>query len=289
MFKVTPMKKTNWLLTLCILWLPSPLLAQSCNGVWSLTQLNNGPIEFDKSGFAKIQYELKKLRSQSGECSLRSVRLKILNTLDKNGPYFVNQSQTMLTYDPKEREYLLYAKYNSPVRFYLVDPRAKINYAAKYTVPFIAKLKYEDNPVSTLTSTATYKIKSFVTFDWSGHGSNIHRSATGYSWQLGELHSGKRYQADFMIRSNSLTELWVKSRHGKLINTQNPDWTITYQLTVNGIEVSRLHRMTPIKNYSRGQHTIPFLLSITDNTNLSRAGSYRDELYIQVKAIDPIF
>lgn len=114
-------------------------------------------------------------------------------------------------------------------------------------MPFIAKLKYEDNPVSTLTSTATYKIKSFVTFDWSGHGSNIHRSATGYSWQLGELHSGKRYQADFMIRSNSLTELWVKSRHGKLINTQNPDWTITYQLTVNGIEVSRLHRMTPIK------------------------------------------
>ncbi len=45
--------------------------------------------------------------------------------------------------------------------------------------------------------------------------------------------------------------------------------------------------MLPIKRYSRGRHNIPLDLRITGNTNLSRAGHYKKELQVQVKAIDP--
>lgn len=277
------------ILAWCLIILPSLALAENCAGIWNITQLSNTPIEFDKSGYASIRFELKKLRSKDGQCALKSVRLKVLNNSKASNIHFINQNQTMLSYDPKEREYLLNSQQSRPVRFSLVDPTAKINFAAKYTVPFLVKLQFENNQVSTVSTNANYKVKSFVTLDWSGRGNSFHQTASGYRWALGVLSNNKRYQTDFVISSNSRTELWVKPKYRKLVNAQHPESAIEYKLAIDGIEISPSHQMIPIKRYSRGKHNIPFDLTITGNTNLSRAGHYREELQVQVKAINPIF
>ncbi|WP_172378597.1 hypothetical protein [Vibrio sp. Vb339] len=289
-----PLIKTmQWLLasTLLASFLASPSIAfaANCAGVWDITQLSNAPIEFDKSGYANIRFELKKLRSKAEQCALKSVRLKVLDRPKSSHIHFINQNQTMLSYDPKEREYLLSSQQNRPVRFSLVDPKAKINYAAKYAVPFLVKLQFKNDQTVTLSANANYKVKSFVSLDWSGRGNNFHKTTSGYRWALGVLSNSKRYQTDFVISSNSRTELWVKPKYRQLVNSQNPKWTIEYKLIVDGTEISPTHQMLPIKRYSRGRHNIPFDLKITGNTNLSRAGHYKEELQIQVKAIDPIY
>lgn len=287
------MKTEQWLLAsyllASILASPSIAFAANCAGVWDIIQLSNAPIEFDKSGYASIRFELKKLRSKDGQCALKSVRLKVINNSKASHIHFINQNKTMLSYDPKEREYLLNSQHNRPVRFSLVDPQAKINYAAKYVVPFLVKLQFENDQILTLSANANYKVKSFVSLDWSGRGNSFHKTTSGYRWALGVLSNNKRYQTDFVISSNSRTELWVKPKHHQLVNSQNPKWTIEYKLTVDGIELSPTHQMLPIKRYSRGRHNIPLDLRITGNTNLSRAGHYKEELQVQVKAIDPIF
>lgn len=277
------------ILTSCLIMLPSLALAANCAGVWDIIQLSNAPIEFDKSGYANIRFELKKLRSKADQCALKSVRLKVLDRPKASHIHFINQNKTMLSYDPKEREYLLNSQHNRPVRFSLVDPKAKINYAAKYAVPFLVKLQFENDQILTLSANANYKVKSFVSLDWSGRGNSFHKTTSGYRWALGVLSNNKRYQTDFVISSNSRTELWVKPMHYQLVSSQNPEWTIEYKLTVDGIEISPNHQMLPIKRYSRGRHNIPLDLRITGNTNLSRAGHYKEELQVQVKAIDPIF
>ena len=277
------------ILASCLIILPSLALAENCAGIWNITQLSNTPIEFDKSGYASIRFELKKLRSKDGQCALKSVRLKVLNNSKASNIHFINQNQTMLSYDPKEREYLLNSQQSRPVRFSLVDPKAKISYAAKYAVPFLVKLQFENDQVLTLSANANYKVKSFVSLDWSGRGNSFHKTTSGYRWALGVLSNNKRYQTDFVISSNSRTELWVKPKYQQLVNSQNPEWTIEYKLSVDGVEISPTHQMLPIKRYSRGRHNIPLDLRITGNTNLSRAGHYKEELQVQVKAIDPIF
>lgn len=279
----------RYLITLYILVLPLPLLAGNCTGVWNITQRSATPIELDKSGFARIQFELKKVRYQNGQCALESVRLKLLNYQKANGLYFVNQNETMMAYDPKEREYLLLANRNRPIYFSLIDPTAKLSYAEKYSVPFLVKLQLDESQTSTLSTNAHYIVKSFVTLDWSGRGDRLHQIGSGYSWQLGVLDKDKRYQTDFLIRSNSRTELWVKPKYGQLINTQDSKWAIDYKLIVDGNEITTTNRMMSVKRYVRGQHIIPFDLRIIGNTNLSRAGHYKEELQIQVKAIKPIF
>lgn len=287
------MKTEQWLLAsyllASILASPSIAFAANCAGVWDIIQLSNAPIEFDKSGYASIRFELKKLRSKADQCALKSVRLKVLDRPKASHIHFINQNQTMLPYDPKEREYLLNSQHNRPIRFSLVDPKAKISYAAKYTVPFLVKLQFENDQILTLSANANYKVKSFVSLDWSGRGNSFHKTTSGYRWALGVLSNNKRYQTDFVISSNSRTELWVKPKHHQLVNSQNPKWMIEYKLTVDGIELSPTHQMLPIKRYSRGRHNIPLDLRITGNTNLSRAGHYKEELQVQVKAIDPIF
>lgn len=287
------MRAVQWLLTSYLLAsaiaYPSMAFATNCAGVWDITQLSNTPLEFDKSGYANIRFELKKLRSKTEQCALKSVRLKVLDRPKYSHIHFINQNQTMLSYDPKEREYLLRSQQNRPVRFSLVDPKAKINYAAKYAVPFLVKLQFKNDQIVTLSANANYKVKSFVSLDWSGRGNNFHKTTSGYRWALGVLSNNKRYQTDFIISSNSRTELWVKPKYRQLVNSQNPKWTIEYKLIVDGTEISQTHQMLPIKRYSRGRHNIPFDLKITGNTNLSRAGHYKEELQIQVKAIDPIY
>ena len=287
------MRAVQWLLTSYLLAsaiaYPSMAFATNCAGVWDITQLSNTPLEFDKSGYASIRFELKKLRSKTEQCALKSVRLKVLDRPKSSHIHFINQNQTMLSYDPKEREYLLSSQQNRPVRFSLVDPKAKINYAAKYAVPFLVKLQFKNDQIVTLSANANYKVKSFVSLDWSGQGNNFHKTTSGYRWALGVLSNSKRYQTDFVISSNSRTELWVKPKYRQLVNSQNPKWTIEYKLIVDGTEISQTHQMLPIKRYSRGRHNIPFDLKITGNTNLSRAGHYKEELQIQVKAIDPIY
>ncbi|WP_122081313.1 hypothetical protein [Vibrio coralliirubri] len=287
------MRAVQWLLTSYLLAsaiaYPSMAFATNCAGVWDITQLSNTPLEFDKSGYANIRFELKKLRSKTEQCALKSVRLKVLDRPKSSHIHFINQNQTMLSYDPKEREYLLSSQKNRPVRFSLVDPKAKINYAAKYAVPFLVKLQFKNDQIVTLSAKANYKVKSFVSLDWSGRGNNFHKTTSGYRWALGVLSNNKRYQTDFVISSNSRTELWVKPKYRQLVNSQNPKWTIEYKLIVDGTEISATHQMLPIKRYSRGRHNIPFDLKITGNTNLSRAGHYKEELQIQVKAIDPIY
>ncbi|UXA00787.1 hypothetical protein [Vibrio splendidus] len=287
------MKTVQWLLAsyllASIIASPSIAFAANCAGVWDITQLSNAPIEFDKSGYANIRFELKKIRSKSEQCILKSVRLKVLDRPKASHIYFINQNQTMLSYDPKEREYLLNSQHNRPVRFSLVDPKAKISYAAKYAVPLLVKLQFENDQILTLSANANYKVKSFVSLDWSGRGNSFHKTASGYRWALGILSNNKHYQTDFVISSNSRTELWVKPKYRKLINAQHPESVIEYKLTVDGTEVSQSHQMIPISRYARGKHNIPLDLRITGNTNLSRAGHYKEELQVQVKAIDPIF
>ncbi len=293
MNKKNSIKTVQWLLAsyllASIIASPSIAFAANCAGVWDITQLSNTPIEFDKSGYASIRFELKKLRSKDGQCALKSLRLKVLNNSKASHIHFINQNKTMLSYDPKEREYLFNSQQSRPVHFSLVDPKAKISYAAKYAVPFLVKLQFENDQVLTLSASANYKVKSFVSLDWSGRGNSFHKTTSGYRWALGVLSNNKRYQTDFVISSNSRTELWVKPKYRKLVNSQNAEWAIEYKLNVDGIEISPTHQMLPIKRYSRGKYNIPLDLRVTGNTSLSRAGHYKEELQIQVKAIDPIF
>lgn len=57
------MRTVQWLLTSYLLALaiayPSMAFATNCAGVWDITQSSNTPLEFDKSGYASIRFELK--------------------------------------------------------------------------------------------------------------------------------------------------------------------------------------------------------------------------------------
>ncbi|CAM2901525.1 hypothetical protein [Vibrio mytili] len=270
--------------------LSTPAWSKSeCRGNWSIdVDRSNTQYKSDLSAYIPVYLQMS---SDVQQCRF-PVSFVYVNNKQKSHLRAFNHQLNLTVLDRnfhqlnyrQNKGFQLNLERGAVTKFWLKVNQAKMASSGLYNGILELSMRLGDDEQSKKAK-VQLDVPAFVAFRSSGNNPMLKsKGHSSYRFSLGNLQSNKTYRADFDLLSNSNVRLVIKQKYGELRLHSEQKIAIPYKLDFNHKPVNTKSTFQFENSGNIKKWGIPMEVSL-GNIDFARAGSYRDTITVEVKAL----